>query len=127
MTDKELIKAVQCCTSEPNFERCKLECIFCKGPDPNDCIPEMGKAAAAKLEALLAENEELKAKVPRWRPASQPPEETGEYIVHIEGAHGSTVLDYIGIVGGEPTWRDEYSNYYNVTHWMPLPSTEEVE
>lgn len=59
MTDKEILQAIRCCTSDPDCDRCKSECIFHKSPDPNDCIPEMGKAVADRLEALLTLNEAL--------------------------------------------------------------------
>ena len=56
----------------------------------------------------------------RWILASEPPKESGEYIVMIGGASNATTLLYSEL--GD--WFEEvdgYPEYYHVTHWMPLP------
>lgn len=57
---------------------------------------------------------------PRWIPASEPPKESGEYIVMIRGGAIATTLLYNGM-GGWFEEVDGYPEYYHVTHWMPIP------
>ena len=56
--------------------------------------------------------------------AEQPPTEPDEYIVMIAGATSSTVLHFDVDDEGEGVWFEEVedsTNFYKVTHWMPLP------
>ncbi len=46
-----------------------------------------------------------------------------EFIVIVRGAKRPTVLEY----QGHEWWVDENGNYYDVTHWMPLPEPPEVD
>lgn len=127
MTDQELIKALRCCTSDSDCDRCKSECIFHKSPDPNDCIPEMGKAVADRLETLLAEVERLKAQVPKWVSAEERmPEKDGRYLcVRRIGESG---MCYVTIMNGDEcgfSMGHIYSD--DVTHWQPLPKPLSTE
>lgn len=54
-SDKELIDAIRCCTSNPKIQRCKAECVFFCGGDLGHCIPKMGNAVADRFEALTNE------------------------------------------------------------------------
>lgn len=60
--------------------------------------------------------------VQEWISASEPPRESGEYIVMILGGIIATTLLY-----SKPDNRwfesddDEDSNSYIITHWMPMP------
>lgn len=58
MTDQELMQALRCCVSSPKRDGCQDACVFHNG-DISHCIPEMGKAAADRMEALAAENARL--------------------------------------------------------------------
>lgn len=56
--------------------------------------------------------------------AEQPPTEPDEYIVMIAGAASSTVLHFDIDDEGKGVWFQEVedsTNFYKVTHWMPLP------
>ena len=61
----------------------------------------------------------------RWIDAAeQPPTEPDEYIVMIAGETGSTVLHFDVDDEGKGVWFEEVedsTNFYKVTHWMPLP------
>ena len=61
----------------------------------------------------------------QWIDATeQLPTEPDEYIVMIAGAAGSTVLCFDVDEDGHPVWyeeTDDSTNFYKVTHWMPLP------
>ena len=99
--------------------------------------------AAAALEQLQAENEKLKAQVPRWIPVEERlPEKQGQYIVFVDGEVTSDLyivcddierwLSYDG--GINSLYIDPYSSkpkreppYPRVTHWMPLPSMPKEE
>lgn len=50
MTRDDIVKALRCCTSTPNYERCAAECSFCRGYDMSKCIPNLGRMAADLLE-----------------------------------------------------------------------------
>lgn len=70
MTRDDIVKALRCCTSTPNYERCAAECSFCRGSDMSKCIPNMGRMAADLLEndakapnALTLENAALQATI----------------------------------------------------------------
>ena len=70
MTRDDIVKALRCCTSTPNYERCAAECSFCRGSDMSKCIPNMGQMAADILEndakalnALTLENAALRATI----------------------------------------------------------------
>ena len=60
--------------------------------------------------------------VQEWIPASDPPKESGEYVVMIHGGVKATTLFYSEYY---KVWcefdDDEHEIPYNVTHWMPLP------
>lgn len=60
MTDQELIRALRCCVSSPRLDKCREECVFCKGHDMANCIPQMGQAVADRLTAVLGEMEQVK-------------------------------------------------------------------
>lgn len=51
MTDQELIRALRCCVSSQRLDKCREECVFCKGHDMANCIPQMGQAVADRLAA----------------------------------------------------------------------------
>lgn len=91
--------------------------------------------AIAALEHLQAENERLKAQVPRWIPVEErlPEPNTGDdYWVAKKGPRGNTIMklaqysDY-GMAmsidaSTDVTWRDwDFTKITDVTHWMPLP------
>lgn len=137
MTDQELIKALRCCISYANCDMCQSECIFYKDPKSSECIPAMGETVIARLEALLAENEGLKAQVPKWVSVEeQLPvltereireiekfgiEGAPEFIVQIIGADRPTVLMFDG-----EKWVDHDGNWYSITRWMAIPGVEGV-
>ena len=52
------------------------------------------------------------------------PEQDGEYIVMIANFEYATALCYRTKFN---EWDDGMSNYYNVTHWMPLPQPPKGE
>ena len=69
MTRDDIVKALRCCTSTPNYERCAAECSFCRGYDMSKCIPNLGRMAAVLLEndakalnALTLENARLRSR-----------------------------------------------------------------
>lgn len=143
MTDKELIRALRCCG------KLNKACGAC--PADNLCQFDGGQTAheeaADRLESLIAEIERLKAQnweeychdlheyhcpsVPKWHPASEPPEEYrdeyGElkcFLVCAENCSQPFRAFYDG-----KNWGDGW-NKLAVTYWMDLPkppSTEGVE
>lgn len=98
--------------------------------------------AADRLEALLAENEHLREvtkMMPKWRPASEPPEEYCRCLVLLESGDICDVEFEVDCNNTFGIWQAMYgydtlgfldSEWYEietVTHWMPRPSTEGVE
>lgn len=63
MTDKELIRAMRCCTCRPDRDKCAEECVFYKGNDVDGCVPEMGVTVSNRMEALLNELAEMNQQV----------------------------------------------------------------
>lgn len=59
MTDQELIRALRCCVSIPRLDKCREECVFCKGHDMANCIPQMGQAVADRLSSLVEDLERV--------------------------------------------------------------------
>lgn len=124
MTDKELIQAL----------RKVHDAYFTPGVHSHSIYGH----AADRLEALMAENERLKEQMPKWRPASEPPE-TIPCIAGTEYSEAVNVLtsgrkvltaiynghEFITDADFWEAWDEE------ITHWapvpMPLPSTEGVE
>lgn len=96
-------------------------------------IMDLCMDAALALEQLQAENEKLKAQVPRWIPVEERlPEKHSEYIVCAcdegepidERIWGDTVVVCADYYDGAFTWYEgntEYDISDIVTHWMPLP------
>lgn len=67
MTDKELIQALRCCSRtniEPDCKNCPRFAVDCSC---FVCMMGLVRLTANRLEALLAENERLKAQLPKWR------------------------------------------------------------
>lgn len=54
----------------------------------------------------------------KWIPASDPPKNSGNYIVMIQGARKATTLVY---TIQHKKWVDEVMDEYRVTYWMPFP------
>ena len=113
MTDKELAQAL----------RKVHDAYFTPGVHSHSIYG----VAAIRLEALLAENERLKAQLPKWRPASEPPEEDDYYLCRVKsflrpGRTYANILEYCN--GG---FREGQIYTDDVTGWMPLSSTEGVE
>lgn len=134
MTNRKLAAALRLCGGKRAIDLCP-KCPFFEGYDPDVCIPKMTATCANALEnhethvlALQKEIEKLRGQLeverrPQWVSVSERlPEKTGDYIVHTRWAETSTVLTYYGKrKNGEQLWCDADGNYYNVTHWMPLP------
>lgn len=127
MTDKEIIALWKMCDSRETCEGCPewMSDGFCdvdRYCDPHTLIP--------MLEALISENEHLREvtkMVPQWHPASEPPEKYGRYlcIVKSKVMSGRTLVCTCGY--DEDGFFCGFDRSYDVTHWMPLPSTEGVE
>lgn len=136
MTDQELIRAVRFCYKG------MYSCDNCPNKsDENACRMVDALELADRLEALLAENERLKAQVSKWQPASDPPKATGEYLVdmtaylggakrHQEVLHFTTARESFIPAGSWYKICDygfpEIVSAKEIISWMPLPSTEEV-
>lgn len=139
MKDKELIQALRCCGST-NEDACK----GC--PVKKECHENIGNpaasAAADRLEALLAENERLKAQLPKWVSVEEKlPEESGLYFTLSTEGPKRWIDNFDTSLGKFGAWWDyepdgtKHPNYRfieaeNITHWMPIPeppSTEGVE
>lgn len=133
MTDKELIQALRCCGVGQSCKKC---------PANSECYKVSYKYAADRLEAMLAENERLKAQLPKWVSVKERmPHFNQPYIVTAcdenapagEGIWYSTVVVVAEYYNGCWTWYEgetEYDLTGLVTHWQPLPespSTEGVE
>lgn len=59
MTDRELIRALRCCVSTPKLDKCREECVFFRGHDMANCIPQMGQDVADRLSSLVEELERV--------------------------------------------------------------------
>lgn len=88
---------------------------------------QMCQEAADTLEQLQAENERLKAQVPRWIPVEERlPEESDGMVLFTNGkAVTSGYRNHMFRMSGEegiyaPAIR-KGGDYMRVTHWMPLP------
>lgn len=122
MTDEELIRALR----QGGFFIDKTGVVH---------IDQLKDKAADRLEAMLLENERLKASVAQWYPARESvPKHDGIYLCCVKSwlSGGSPVLSLV--MRDELGWyrfdfgRKIYTE--NVTHWRPLPEppgTEGVE
>lgn len=135
MTDRELIRNLRICGKGGNCLGCELD-GKCSG------INNVLTDAADRLEALLDENEHLREvtkMMPKWRPASEPPEEYCRCLVLLESGDICDVEFEVDCNNTFGIWQAMYdydtlgfldSEWYEietVTHWMPRPSTEEVK
>lgn len=121
MTDKELLQTMRCCREAEACLSCEafLNC----GGGVDGILDEV----IDRLEGLLAENDHLReiAKmVQRWRPASEPPEDHDYYLGRVKsfvhpGRFYVNILEY-----DKNGFREGHIYSDDVTHWMPLPSTE---
>lgn len=59
MTDRELIRALRCCVSTPKLDKCREECVFFRGHDMANCIPQMGQDVADRLTSLMEDLERV--------------------------------------------------------------------
>ena len=84
------------------------QCDECKYDDSENCQTE------SIVDYLIANG----VTVQQWIPASEPPKKSAYYIVMIRGATIPTTLYYRRI---QKEWVDDDSEFYNITHWMPLP------
>lgn len=114
MTDRELIEDAR--EQAEGFSG-KSGCVY---------TSEWYTRVADRLEALLAENERLKAQVSEWVSVDERlPEYVGDYLVVLDGTREMAVLFFDK---WPPSWTDDDDTEYKVTHWMPTPfRPEEVE
>ena len=108
-----------------------------------ECLMADAAEEISKIPALQAENDRLKAQVPRWIPVEEMlPEEEGAYIVYVDG---EVKWDVYCMLEGKERWLcydgrlnvlyiDPYSSkpkreppYPRVTHWMHLPKAPKEE
>ena len=61
--------------------------------------------------------------VQRWIPASEPPKQTGEYLVYAgERGYRTLMIRYYDTLWRDwYKWKYTYERDHTVTHWMPLP------
>lgn len=97
---------------------------------------QMCQEAADALEHLQAENEELKAQVPRWIPVEDRLPEEGKRCLLYTPCDG---IICVGFYGGNDNWehrhkwklvtamRSTQTLTKKVTHWMPLPKLPKEE
>ena len=142
MEIEKLVEAIKLCGSTPSVYQCK-QCAYWAGGDMSQCIPRMAADVADTLERLQAENDRLKAQVPRWIPVEERlPEEEGAYIVCVDG---EVKWDAYCRFGRKERWLcydgrlnalyiDPYSSkpkreppYPRVTHWLALPKAPKEE
>ncbi|GEM48812.1 hypothetical protein [Deinococcus cellulosilyticus] len=76
--------------------------------------------APEDVRMLLQEVDRLRAQVPSWTPITQPPAESGTYLVIMSGF--PVVLFYNAEEG---FWDDDEQTDALVTHWMPILPTPE--
>lgn len=77
-------------------------------------------SAPEDVRVLLHEVDRLRAQVPSWTPITQPPAESGTYLVIMAGF--PVVLFYNAEEG---FWDDDEQTDALVTHWMPILKTPE--
>lgn len=114
------------------LRRCaENDCIKCKFRKNLECLKMITLLAAHEIEQLAAENKALRAKLPRWRNANEElPKKDGYYLCmyavkeQIREARFYNVLWYHASVE-EPHWMEVGRYGAQVTHWMPLPETED--
>lgn len=136
MTDLELVKALRCCYGgELTCDDCPLKC------NEMACVSLTPLKAADRLEALLAENERLKAQLPKWVSVKERlPELTEDEIKRIEHFGFELAPEFVVLIkcADKPTvlrfdgekWFDDNGTWYRVECWHSLhelPGTEEVE
>lgn len=149
MTNRELAAALRLCGTVRGPGDCQ-KCPFSNILDGTLCVPEMTAACADALEnttthvaVLQREIEKLRAQLemaqkPQWVSVNERLPELSEedneqiqrlgilfapeYVAVIKFATKATVLMFTG-----SDWIDDDGTPYDVTHWMPLPSAEEVE
>ena len=85
---------------------------------------QMCQEAADALEQFQAENEKLKAEVPRWIPVEERLPMPNENPVLAYGHSGVGVAWYSSTMG----WMYRTGIWcVNITHWMPLPKAPKEE
>lgn len=138
MNDSYIIQVMRHCGKFSN------DMLTCKGcPADGDGCAGAYLAAADRLEALLAENERLKAQLPKWVSVKERLPETEletatadepDDAITCEISVRVLVVDRTGKVRVAryelgpyfQGWQENGRAVGEVTHWMPLPSTEEV-
>lgn len=116
MTDKELIRAFRECGKHLGCDGCPwtFDGDGCNIGIFSDSVELMNR-----LEALLAENERLRAQVHEWVSVEDRlPDYDGGYLVILAGTREMAVLDFDTL---SRSWTDGDGVEYAVTHWMPTP------
>lgn len=115
MTDLELIQAIRHCYEGDNCKTCLYK------PGSVECYQVYPTSVADRMEALLAENERLKAQLPKWKPASEPPTVYGRYlgVVKLKAIYGGSNICTCGYDSNG--FSSGFDRNCEITHWMPLP------
>ena len=94
---------------------------------------QMCQEAADALEQLQAENERLKAQVPRWIPVEERlPEDADGLVVMTDGecvhpSYGNAMFGLEEKLGVFASTKKKPWGFMQVTHWMPLPKAPKEE
>lgn len=135
MTEKEIVQTLRCC-SDPNSG----ECRFCRLYDVECCNSSLMRTAADTIERLLAENAELREKVPTPRDVIILDEDGREYIDYICPKCKETITQarkdvrtmilatrkYHEECGQPLKWPKPGEKYGSKYRGMPLPDGPEV-
>lgn len=98
---------------------------------PGEAMRELQRecaAANARADELAAQLAALRAQLAAagagWRPVSEPPAVSGEYLGHDADARRTQVVSYNADLEGSDCdwpWGDWYGDMIPLTHWQPLP------
>ena len=131
-TPDEIKKALECCSNV--IALCKI-CPF-KNSVGLDCVKCMADCAydyIRKLEYHIGELTEKVAKLeaaqPKWISVEERLPNVGEKVMICGAKNGMQVGAFRGLShpGENRKWWWKKNTVIEVTHWMPLPSTEGLE
>ena len=121
-THEDIKKGLECCAADEPCGECPYH------PEVDSCIGMIARDALSYIRQLENQVADLGKKVPKWISVKERLPKDGQKVIATFRNEGGVIVDQAKYSNGEfdfANWAYVWDE--NITHWMPIPSTEGLE